>query len=277
MPPRATRRVCSSPALSCVALHAPFRVVHATLGDVRRGRPTFRILCGAPQGGGWYIRDVARLGYLLAVVFVAVGCHNHEDLPLPAAPLRVDAAVRVDAAPVVLDASADALDSSPEASVHADAAKSVPLLDSPPWPDAATRIRLTWVLYPVVMRNDVPARRIELVVRAGVMARRFVTERSYSGLAYALQMQPCSDISPKMPAELFMNGAGNTVYSVTRDGDVLVVSVGESADGLCEPGPCPVARTTLARIPVPPGVTFEQRFHVVDQGGKSEHDETCPP
>jgi hypothetical protein len=216
---------------------------------------------------------------LLAVVLVALGCHRHEDPPLPPAPPRsqVDASVPVDAAPIVLDAFADALDSSPEASAHADAAKSFPLLDTPPWPDKTTRIRLTWVLYPVVMRSDVPARRIELVARAGAVARRFATERSYNGLAYVLQMQPCSDISPKRPAELFMNGAGNTVYSVTRDGDVLVVSVGESADGLCEPGPCPVARTTLARIPVPPGVTFEQRFHVVDEGGKSEHDETCSP
>ena len=138
---------------------------------------------------------------------------------------------------------------------------------------------LTWVVYPVVMRgseHDVPTRQVELVVRAGNVARRFAVPEAYS-VSYATAMQRrCQE--PKFTgadvAELYMNGGGNTVLAVERHGDALTLVERTSSDGLCEPGPCPVHTTTLARFPIPPRVSLEERFHVVNGPG-DEHDESC--
>jgi hypothetical protein len=156
--------------------------------------------------------------------------------------------------------------------------KDLSVIDNPPWPEHTTHILLAWVLYPVVMRNGIASRLIELVARAGSVARRFATEQRTT-IFYTLEMQPCSELSSSRVALLYMNGGGNVVYVATRQSDTLVLSIEESPDGLCEPDPCPVSKKLLARIPVPPGVAFEQRFHVVDVDGdaRTEHDEACPP
>jgi hypothetical protein len=176
-----------------------------------------------------------------------------------------------------------AIDVTPDAAASARSSATVPVLDTPPWPDGATKLLLTWVVYPAVMRAvrggaDVPTRRIELVVRAGTAARRFATEDRYS-VMYATAMQRRCQGPPferARVAELYMNGGGNSVFAIDRRADELVLTHAISTDGLCEPAPCPAPSVTLARIPIPPRVAIEERFHIVDDASH-EHDETCAP
>jgi hypothetical protein len=151
------------------------------------------------------------------------------------------------------------------------------------WSSDVTKIRLTWVVYPATTRKaaagaEVQVRRIELVARAGTVAHRVATEARDS-IVYATGMQRrCQGprFTGTRVAELYMNGGGNLVYAVDREGDHLVVSEQVSTDGLCEPAPCPIHSKEIARIPVPPDARFEEVFHVVDSPG-AEHDEACDP
>jgi hypothetical protein len=156
------------------------------------------------------------------------------------------------------------------------------VVDSPPWPEGMKSIRLAWVIYPDMMRKErgveFPARRIELVLRSGKIARRFTTEQRYS-ITYATSMQRrCQGpaFSQGRVAELFMNGGGNTVLAVDRKGSELLLTEEHSSDGRCEPAPCPTDRKLLARFPVPKEVQVTEHFHIVEGKGK-EHDETCEP
>jgi hypothetical protein len=157
-----------------------------------------------------------------------------------------------------------------------------PLLDTPAWPAGVKKMRLTWVLYPVVSRNNdsVPVRRIELVLRAGDVARRLSTE-VIGSVSYITQMQPdCQRPRGEVikSARLFLNGGGNTEIIADRRGEELRLSESDSSDGLCDPGPCPSTDTVLGRVSLPADVVFEERFHVVN-GPSDEHDEPCatPP
>ena len=154
----------------------------------------------------------------------------------------------------------------------------LPVLDAPAWPAATTKLLLTWVVYPVVMRPatggaEVPTRQIELVIRAGEVARRFRTEL-VSGVFYATATQRrCQHPTSfgKRVAELYLNGGANLVLAVDRDSDGLVLTREVSSDGLCQPSPCPIERTPLARIRIPSHAALEERFHVVEDGQR-EHD-----
>lgn len=154
-----------------------------------------------------------------------------------------------------------------------------PFVDSPPWPAGFKKMRLTWVVYPVVVRgNGLPTRQIELVVRAGEVARRLRTEVRGS-VSYATAMQPDCARAPGEPirsAQLFMNGGGNTELLAARHGDELWLAEDDSSDGLCEPSPCPSNVTLLGHMTVPADVTFEERFHVIESAS-AEHDEACEP
>ena len=152
-----------------------------------------------------------------------------------------------------------------------------PLLGAPPWPPGVARMRLTWVIYPVVIRNNsTPVRRVELVLRVGEVSQRLDTEVALS-VAYAVAMQPDCHRRPGeviRSAELDFNGGGNVVLVADRHGDELWLSEVDSSDGLCEPSPCPRTTTLRGRMAVPSGVAFDERFHIVDGAG-AEHDEVC--
>jgi len=155
------------------------------------------------------------------------------------------------------------------------------IVDSPSWPDGTKSLRLTWVIYPAVMRKErpdieFPARQIEIVVSSGKVARHFATEERYS-VTYATSMQRLCQGPPftkARVAELFMNGGGNTVLAVDRKGSELQLTEELSSDGQCEPGPCPIKSKLLARIPTPPNVPITEHFHIVEGRGV-EHDEAC--
>jgi hypothetical protein len=155
-----------------------------------------------------------------------------------------------------------------------------PLLDTPPWPAGVKKMRLTWVLYPVVFRNNnsEPVRRVELVIRAGDVARRLSTE-VIGTVSYPMQpdcQRPRDEVVQS--ARLYLYGGGNAELIADRHGDELWLSESDSSDGLCEPGPCPSTDTLLARMSLPADVVFEERFHAVS-GPSDEHDEPCamPP
>jgi hypothetical protein len=156
-------------------------------------------------------------------------------------------------------------------------------LDADLSPSGVAKIRLTWVIYPATTRKalsgaEVQVRRIELVARVGDVAHRVATE-ARDTIMYAIGMQRrCQGprFTGARVAELYMNGGGNLVYAVDREGDELVVSEQLSADGLCEPPPCPIHAREIGRIAVPPGGRFDEIFHVVDSPGR-EHDEACSP
>jgi hypothetical protein len=180
------------------------------------------------------------------------------------------------APPRTVDGGA-AADSGSVRDVRNDGPDTPPVVDSPPWPAGVKSMRLTWVIYPAVMRNDVPTRRIELVVRAGDVARRLGTQ-IVGTIGYAIAMQPDCQVARDggvRSAQLFLNGGGNMTLSAQRHDAELWLSEDTSADGLCDPGPCPSTATTIGRMTVPPDVLFDERFHVVD-GPSSEHDERCP-
>jgi hypothetical protein len=163
------------------------------------------------------------------------------------------------------------------ASVTRAAVDGGPLLDAPPWPAGTKKMRLTWVVYATVMRNNLPTRRIELVIRAGDVVRRLSTEARGS-VFYATVMQPDCSRTPGQikDARLYMNGGGNTELVADRHGEELWLSEEDSSDGLCDPSPCPVVSTLLGRMAVPSEVTFDERFHIVESAG-DEHDESCAP
>jgi hypothetical protein len=145
------------------------------------------------------------------------------------------------------------------------------------WPSGTKTMLLTWVLYPVVLRNNVPVRLVELVIRAGAVSRRLRTE-VMTTVTYALGMQ---SLCSRRPHEVFksasisFNGGGNAVLIADRHGDELWLSEDDGTDGLCEPGPCPTTNTMIGRMPLPADVVFsEERIHIVDGPG-NEHDERC--
>jgi hypothetical protein len=153
-----------------------------------------------------------------------------------------------------------------------------PRLDTPAWPAGMKKMRLTWVLYPVVFRKDEPApvRRVELVIRAGDVVRRLGAE-VVGSVSYLTQMQPdCQRPRGEAikSARLFLNGGGNTELVADRRGEELWLSESDSSDGLCEPDPCPSTDRVLGRMSLPADVVLEERFHVVD-GPSDEHDEPC--
>jgi hypothetical protein len=153
-----------------------------------------------------------------------------------------------------------------------------PLLDTPAWPAGVKKMRLTWVLYPVVFRNNnsVPVRRVELVIRAGDVARRLSTD-VIGSVSYITQMQPdCQRPRGEVikSARLYLNGGGNTELIADRRGEELWLSESDSSDGLCEPDPCPSTDTVLGRMSLPADVVLEERFHIVN-GPSDEHDEPC--
>ena len=158
-----------------------------------------------------------------------------------------------------------------------------PRLDTPAWPAGVKKMRLTWVLYPVVSHDNgsAPVRRVELVLRAGEVARRLSTE-VVGSVMYVIQMQPdCQRPRGEaiQSAHLYLNGGGNTELIATRRGEELWLSESDSSDGFCEPsGPCPTTDTVLGRMGLPADAILEERFHVVN-GPSDEHDEPCvtPP
>ncbi|HEY8087292.1 MAG TPA: hypothetical protein VIF09_05595 [Polyangiaceae bacterium] len=198
----------------------------------------------------------------LLVLFVA--CQSREPSPVRAVASST-VAVANTAAP--MDAMVDAPPgdggaSSPAApSPDAGRTDDPPLLDTPGWPTGVKKMRLTWVLYPVVSRDNdpAPARRVELVVRANAVARRLATEVTGS-VGYLTSMQPdCQRLPGEAikSARLFLNGGGNTELIADRHGDELWLSVSTSSDGLCEPDPCPSTDTLVGRMSLPADVVFE--------------------
>jgi hypothetical protein len=136
---------------------------------------------------------------------------------------------------------------------------------------------LTWVLYPVVFRNNTPVRQVELVIRAGAIARRLRTE-VMTTVTYALGMQ---SLCTRLPHEVFksaslnFNGGGNAELIADRHGDELWLSEVDGTDGLCEPDPCPTTSSMIGRISLLADVVFsEEHIHIVD-GPSNEHDEKC--
>jgi hypothetical protein len=152
-------------------------------------------------------------------------------------------------------------------------------LESSPWPSGTKTMLLTWVLYPVVFRNNVPVRQVELVIRAGAISRRLRTE-VLTTVTYGLGMQTLCSRPPHevfKSASISFNGGGNAVLIADRHGDELWLSENDGTDGLCEPDPCPTTTTTMGRMPLPADVVFnEERIHIVDGPG-NEHDEQCEP
>ena len=77
--------------------------------------------------------------------------------------------------------------------------------------------------------------------------------------------------SPKVAAELVMNGGGNLWYTVERSRrDALEVFQSSSSDGLCTDKagrdiPCDVARVLLATIEIPADAVLSERFVEVDR------------
>lgn len=212
----------------------------------------------------------------LLVLFVA--CQSRE--PSPARAVASSIAVADTVARTDMTVEATPRDGGVSSPAPADAGRTgaPPLLDSPAWPAGVKKMRLTWVLYPVVMRNNdsVPVRHVELVLRANEVARRLGTD-VIGTVSYTTQMQPdCRRPRGEVieSAQLFLNGGGNTELIADRRGDELWLTESTSADGLCEPGPCPSTNTLLGRMSLPAGVVFEERFHVVN-GPSDEHDESC--
>jgi hypothetical protein len=247
----------------------------------KAGRTHERKIGSRAGGVSWAARRLWARRWAVATLALCVsGCKARSSSAGPARLTSSAGAVAVPAPPAKREAVAPSSRSSASAQSASTAASPAPIgaptLDAPPWPDGVRKLQLTWAVYPAVTDRAVPGRRIELVVRAGAVARRFAVEVN-SSIVYSISMQRhCQEphYGGRRVAELYMNGGGNEVLAVEREGNELTLVEQQSADGLCEPDPCPVHATTLVRIPVPAGVELEERFHYVEGPGR-EYDEHC--
>ena len=153
-----------------------------------------------------------------------------------------------------------------------------PVIDSPAWPEAATTIDITWIHRGSRIRQgkrgeEIPVVTIELALRTGDVERRFTITAEINTFYSTGSQRKCQ--GPPFPhnrvAELTLEGGGFQLFALLRGRDELRLVREILTDGLCEPDPCPVKRTLLARIPIPPNVRFKEHFRI--QGQREE--ETC--
>ena len=155
----------------------------------------------------------------------------------------------------------------------------LPIIDSPAWPESVSTIAITWTHRGSRVRKgklgeEIPVVSIDLTLRAGNVERRFTTTAEIN-VFYSIGSQRKCQSAPlprNRVAELTLEGGGFQMFALLRGRDELKLVREILTDGSCDPDPCPVKRTVLARIPIPPNVRFEEHFRI---GGQRE-EETCP-
>ena len=153
------------------------------------------------------------------------------------------------------------------------------VIDSPAWPGATKRIVVTWTLRGRHIRTgehgeEIPVVTVDLALSVGKTRRRFSTIAELNTVCSIGSQRKCQ--GPTMPrdrvAELTLEGGGFQLFALVRHRDELHLVREILTDGSCAPDPCPVRRTLLARIPIPPSARFEEHFRLEGQ----REEEACP-